>query len=90
MNPLVRLYTAIARHTVLVMAAGGICAITAALHKPGTGAQATLAFRRGQPLPADSGVIALTVPEITQPARRPGEPDWRLAMRPMVTTESGN
>jgi hypothetical protein len=54
------------------MAAAAICAITAALHKPGTGAQAPLAVRPGQPLPADPGVIALTVPEITQPARRPG------------------
>ena len=36
----VRLYTAIARHTVLVMAALAICAITAALLKPGTDTQA--------------------------------------------------
>jgi len=34
-------------HTVLVMAAAAICAITAALHKPGTGAQAPLAVRPG-------------------------------------------
>ena len=70
----VRLYTAIARHTVPVMAAAAICAITAALHKPGTGAQAPLAVRPGQPLPADPGVIALTVPEITRPACRLGGP----------------
>ena len=43
----VRLFTAIARHTVLVMAAAAICGITAALHKPGTGAQAPLAVRPG-------------------------------------------
>jgi hypothetical protein len=41
------LFTAIARHTVLVMAAAAICAITAALHKPGTDAQAPLAVRPG-------------------------------------------
>ena len=70
----VRLFTVIARHTVLVMAAAAICAITAALHKPGTGAQAPLAVRPGQPLPADPGMIALTVPEITRPARRLGGP----------------
>jgi hypothetical protein len=32
----VRLYTAIARHTVLVMAALAICAVTAALYRPGS------------------------------------------------------
>ena len=36
----VRLYAAIARHTVLVMAALAICAITAALLKDRTGTQA--------------------------------------------------
>ena len=45
----VRRYTAIARHTVLVMAAAAICAITAALLKPGPGAQAPLPVRPGQP-----------------------------------------
>jgi len=62
----VRLYTAIARHTVLVMAAAAICAITAALLKPGTGAPAPLPVRPGQPPPADPGMIALTVPEIAR------------------------
>jgi SRSO17 transposase len=62
----VRLYTAIARHTVLVMAAAAICAITTALLKPGTSAQAPLPVRPGQPPPADPGMIALTVPEIAR------------------------
>jgi hypothetical protein len=49
----VRLYTAIARHTVLVMAALAICAITAALLEDRTDAQAPPPARPGQPLPAD-------------------------------------
>ena len=45
----VRLYTAIARHTLLVMAALAICAITAALLKAGTDAQAPPPVRPGRP-----------------------------------------
>ena len=47
----VRLYTAIARHTVLVMAALAICAITAALLKDRTGTQASPPVRPDQPPP---------------------------------------
>src|SRR5580658_4038479 len=60
----VRLYTAIARHTVLVMAALAICAITAATLRDRTGTQAPPPVRPGQPPPADPGMTPLTVPAI--------------------------
>jgi SRSO17 transposase len=60
----VRLYTAIARHTVLVMAALAICAVTAALLKDRTDTQAPPPVRPGQPPPAEPGMIPLTIPEI--------------------------
>jgi hypothetical protein len=60
----VRLYTAIARHLVLVMAALAICAITAALLKNRTDTQAPPPTRPGQPPPPDPGMIPLTVPEV--------------------------
>jgi hypothetical protein len=60
----VRLYTAIARHTVLVMAALAICAVTAAQLRSRTDTQAPPPVRPGQPPPADPGMIPLTVPEI--------------------------
>ena len=60
----VRLYHAIARHTVLVMAALAVCAVTAALLKDRTGSQAPPPARPDQEPPADPGMIALTVPEI--------------------------
>jgi SRSO17 transposase len=84
----VRLYTAIARHTVLVMAALAVSAVTAALLRDRTDTQAPPPVRPDQPPPADLGMIPLTVPEITHllttwPAR-PGPPghaehwlDWR-------------
>jgi SRSO17 transposase len=59
-----RLYTAIARHAVLVMAALAICAITAAQLKDRTDTQAPPPVRPGQPPPAEPGMIPLTVPEI--------------------------
>ena len=59
-----RLYTAIARHAVLVMAALAICAITAALVKDRTGTQAPPPVRADQPPPAEPGMIPLTIPEI--------------------------
>ena len=62
----VRLYTAIARHTVLVMAALAICAITAALLKDRTSTSAPPPVRPDQPPPADPGMIPLTVPEIAR------------------------
>jgi SRSO17 transposase len=80
----VRLYTAIARHTVLVMAALAICAITAALLKPGTDTQAPPPARSGQPPPSRPGMIPLTVAEIARLLSQPAPPghtaywlDWR-------------
>ena len=84
----VRLYTAIARHVVLVMAALAICAVTAALLKDRTGTQAPPPIRPDQPPPAEPGMIPLTVPEIrlllAAALLRPGPPahaghwlDWR-------------
>jgi SRSO17 transposase len=60
----VRLYTAIARHVVLVMAALAICAVTAALLRDRTDTQAPPPHRPGQPPPAEPGLIPLTIPEI--------------------------
>jgi SRSO17 transposase len=78
----VRLYTAIARHTVLVMAALAICAITAAQLKDRTGTQAPPPARPGQPPPADPGMIPLTVAEIarllTTLLHRPATPDHTI------------
>jgi hypothetical protein len=59
-----RLYTAIARHAVLVMAALAICAITAAQLKDRTDTQAPPPARPGQPPPPEPGMIPLTIPEI--------------------------
>jgi hypothetical protein len=59
-----RLYTAIARHAVLVMAALAICAITAAQVKDRTDTQAPPPVRPGQPPPPEPGMIPLTIPEI--------------------------
>ena len=80
----VRLYTAIARHTVLVMAALAICAVTAALLRRRTGTAAPPPALPGQPPPADPGMIPLTVPETGRLLARPPPPgsaghwlDWR-------------
>jgi len=59
-----RLYTAILRHIVLVMAALAVCAVTAALLRSRTGTQAPPPTAPGQAPPADPGMIPLTVPEI--------------------------
>ena len=59
-----RLYTAITRHAVLVMAALAICAVTASLVQDRTNTQAPPPTRPDQPPPANSGMIPLTVPEI--------------------------
>jgi SRSO17 transposase len=59
-----RLYTAIARHAVLVMAALAICAVTAARLKDRTDTQAPAPVRPDQPPPAEPGMIPLTIPEI--------------------------
>jgi SRSO17 transposase len=59
-----RLYTAIARHAVLVMAALAICAITAAQVKDRTDTQAPPPVRPDQLPPPEPGMIPLTIPEI--------------------------
>jgi len=59
-----RLYTAIARHAVLVMAALAICAVTTALLRDRTDTQAPPPVRPDQPPPAEPGMIPLTIPEI--------------------------
>jgi hypothetical protein len=59
----VRLYTAIARHTVLVMAALAICAVTAASLRHRTDTRAPVPSRPDQPPPANPGMIPLTIPE---------------------------
>jgi SRSO17 transposase len=59
----VRLHTAIIRHTVLVMAALAICAVTTALLRRRTDTRAPAPVRADQPPPADPGMIPLTVPE---------------------------
>src|SRR5258707_2521154 len=70
----VRLYTAIARHTVLVMAALAACAVTAALLRDRTDTQAPAPVRPDQPPPADPGMIPLTVPEIKRLLAPPASP----------------
>jgi SRSO17 transposase len=59
-----RLYTAILRHAVLVMAALAICAVTTALLRDRTDTQAPPPVRPDQPPPAEPGMIPLTIPEI--------------------------
>jgi hypothetical protein len=61
----VRLYTAIARHTVLGMALA-ICAVTVALLRHRTDTQAPAPVHPDQPPPEDPGMTPLTVPEITR------------------------
>ena len=75
----VRLYTAIARHTVLVMAALAICAVTAALLRRRTDTRAPAPARPDQPPPADPGMIPLTVPKpggCSPARRRPAAGHW--------------
>jgi SRSO17 transposase len=84
----VRLYAAIARHTVLVMAALAACAVTAALLRDRTGTQEPPPGLLDQPPPTDPGMIPLTIPEIahlltTQPAtpKPPGHAEHWSAWR---------
>jgi SRSO17 transposase len=74
-----RLYTAILRHIVLVMAALAICAITAAMLQHRTNTQAPPPVRPGDIPPADPGLVPLSVREIsrllaaaTTPPKPPG------------------
>jgi len=74
-----RLYTAIQRHTVLVMAALAVCAVTAAHLKDRTDTQAPPPSTPDQPPPPEPGMIPLTVPEVKRllagVLQRPKPPD---------------
>jgi SRSO17 transposase len=70
----VRLYPAIARHTVLVMAALAICAVTAAQLRQHTDTQSPPPVHPGQAPPADTGMIPLTTAEIARLLARPAPP----------------
>jgi SRSO17 transposase len=70
----VRIYTAIARHTVLVMAALAICSVTAALLRRRTDTRAPAPVRPDQLPPADPGMIPLTVPETGRLLAHPPPP----------------
>jgi len=59
-----RLHTAIARHTVLVIAALAICAVIAARLTDRTDTQAPPPNTPHQPPPTEPGMIPLTVPEV--------------------------
>ena len=59
-----RLYTAILRHIVLVMAALAVCAVTAAQLRDRTDTQAPPPASPDAPPPADLGLVPLTVREI--------------------------
>jgi hypothetical protein len=59
-----RLYIAILRHIVLVMAALAVCAVTAAQLRDRTDTQAPPPARPGDAPPPDPGLIPLTVREI--------------------------
>jgi SRSO17 transposase len=59
-----RLYTAILRHIILVMAALAVCAVTAAQLRDRTDTQAAPPARPDAPPPAHPGLIPLTVREV--------------------------
>jgi hypothetical protein len=59
-----RLYTAVLRHTVLVMAALAVCAVTTAQLRERTDAQAPPPAGPDDKPPADPGMIPLTVHEV--------------------------
>jgi SRSO17 transposase len=72
----VRLYHAIARHTVLACAALAICAVAAALLGGRTDTQAAPPARPDQPPPADPGLIPLTVPQVRHLLAAATAPSW--------------
>jgi SRSO17 transposase len=59
-----RLYTAVLRHLVLVMAALAVCAVTAAQLRTRTDTQSPPPAGPGAVPPADPGLIPLSVPEV--------------------------
>jgi SRSO17 transposase len=59
-----RLYTAVLRHLVLVMAALAVCAVTAAQLRDRTGTQAPPPAGPGDKPPADPGLVPLSVREV--------------------------
>jgi SRSO17 transposase len=73
-----RLYTAVLRHVVLVMAALAVCAVTAAQLRERTDAQAPPPAGPDDKPPADPGLIPLTAHEVKRllaaALRRPGPP----------------
>jgi hypothetical protein len=72
----VRLYHAIARHTVLACAALAVCAVTAALLRGRTGTRAAAPVRPDQEPPADPGHIPLTVPQVRHLLAAATAPSW--------------
>jgi len=77
-----RLYTAILRHIVLVMAALAVCAVTAAQLRDRTDTQAPPPAGPHDDPPADPGLIPLTVPEVRRllaAALSPPKPPGRTA-----------
>jgi SRSO17 transposase len=72
----VRLFHAIARHTVLACAALAICAVTAALLRDRTDTQAAPPVRPDQLPPADPGLIPLTVPQVRRLLAAETVPSW--------------
>jgi uridylate kinase len=69
-----RLYTTIARHIVFVMAALGVCAVTAALLGGRTDTQARAPVRPDEPTTSGLGMIPLNRPGDRTPARRSDHP----------------
>jgi SRSO17 transposase len=72
----VRLYHAVARHTVLACAALAVCAVTAALLRDRTDTQAAPPVRPDQPPPDDPGLIPLTVPQVRRLLAEATAPSW--------------
>jgi hypothetical protein len=83
----VRINTAIARHTVLVMAALTICSVTAALLRRRTETRAPAPVRPDQLPPADPGMIPLTVPRPGACSPAPGR--RRRVLAGMATPAPG-
>jgi Transposase DDE domain len=80
-----RLYTAILRHLVLVMAALAICAVTAAQLRDRTDTQAPPPVTPGQAPPREPGMIPLTVHEVKRCSPPPS-----TAPRPTGTQGAGS